>query len=243
MDKEERDKELETLDMLATGAIEDNMACLTGDAVSVKKVDNIFGYPFAGYIVPLETKRRSDVTDKTVVLVPGAFPPPIGEMIVKGQVGTIKDRETGRVLVHVLAEQVFDAAQTKTIPQNDVALKGVIARPPKYRVTPKGRAVTELFLETKNSLTGGTSYIPCICWNENACEAAKWQLGDILVLTGRMQSRDYVKRLEESTEIRTAYEVSARMIKRIEEGDKEKAAERLRQLADGSHTNHDKEKL
>lgn len=76
----------------------------------------------------------------------------------------------------------------------------------------------------RNELTGGNCYLPCICWQEQADEAAQWQQGDTVELLGRYQSRQYEKVLDAATgerEQRTAYEVSARLIRRKEEAGNE----------------------
>lgn len=75
-----------------------------------------------------------------------------------------------------------------------------------------------------DELTGGSCFLPCICWQEQADEAAQWQQGDTVELLGRYQSRQYEKVLDAATgerEQRTAYEVSVRLIRRKEEAENE----------------------
>lgn len=67
---------------------------------------------------------------------------------------------------------------------------------------------------------GKSDYIPCICWAGNARYAKNLAVGSRIELTGRIQSREYVKKLdEEQQETRVAYEVSASRIYMIEEGE------------------------
>ena len=78
--------------------------------------------------------------------------------------------------------------------------------------------------KVKNEITGGSCYLPCICWQGQADEAAQWQQGDTVELLGRYQSRQYEKVLDATTgerEQRTAYEVSVRLIRRKEEAENE----------------------
>ena len=57
---------------------------------------------------------------------------------------------------------------------------------------------------------GKSDYIPCIAWGRNAQYAARFGVGDRLKLTGRLQSREYQKLLDNGEYLaRTAYEVSA----------------------------------
>ena len=54
-----------------------------------------------------------------------------------------------------------------------------------------------------------SDYIPCIFWGKTAHAVSDCEAGQELHLMGRLQSRDYVKLLGETSEQRTAYEVSA----------------------------------
>ena len=55
-----------------------------------------------------------------------------------------------------------------------------------------------------------TDYLPCIFWGRTAREMARLTVGARITMTGRLQSRDYVKTLADGqTEQRTAYEISA----------------------------------
>lgn len=56
---------------------------------------------------------------------------------------------------------------------------------------------------------GKSDYIPCICWGRNARYASGFEVGEHVQLLGRIQSREYVKRISDTeTEKRVAYEVS-----------------------------------
>ena len=104
------------------------------------------------------------------------------------------------------------------------AVRGVIANKPTYRETPRGKRITDITVKVRNELTGGSCFLPCICWQEQADEAAQWQQGDTVELLGRYQSRQYEKVLDAATgerEQRTAYEVSVRLIRRKEEAENE----------------------
>ena len=55
-----------------------------------------------------------------------------------------------------------------------------------------------------------SDYLPCIFWGRTARQIAGLTAGARITLTGRLQSREYVKVLPEGgTERRTAYEISA----------------------------------
>ena len=65
---------------------------------------------------------------------------------------------------------------------------------------------------------GKSDYIPCICWGRNARYASNFDVGEHVRILGRIQSREYVKKLSETeTETRTAYEVSVSKLECIDE--------------------------
>ena len=54
-----------------------------------------------------------------------------------------------------------------------------------------------------------SDYIPCIAWGRNARFSSSLEVGDNLKIWGRIQSRDYQKKVDETNSItKTAYEVS-----------------------------------
>ena len=56
---------------------------------------------------------------------------------------------------------------------------------------------------------GKSDYIPCICWGRNARFAESFAIGGHIQLWGRIQSREYQKKIDENEyEKRIAYEVS-----------------------------------
>ncbi len=100
--------------------------------------------------------------------------------------------------------------------ENAVALRGVLCKPPIYRVTPMGREICDLMLAVRRRY-GRSDYLPCIAWGVSARAAADWQVGCAVRLTGRIQSRVYQK-IENGVPVeKTAYEVSVMQIEAVEE--------------------------
>ena len=94
---------------------------------------------------------------------------------------------------------------------NLIYLDGYICRPPTFRVTPLGREITDLMVVVHRNYPK-TDFIPCIAWGEGAHYASQLEVGDRVKLVGRIQSREYFKKLSpdsEERETRIAYEVSA----------------------------------
>lgn len=99
--------------------------------------------------------------------------------------------------------------------ENEIVLDGFLVKNPIYRVTPNGRQIADLMIAV-NRPFGRSDYIPCICWGGSAKWAENLEVGTEIFVQGRIQSREYIKRLsEDESEIRTAYEVSiGRMVKK-----------------------------
>lgn len=92
--------------------------------------------------------------------------------------------------------------------ENEIVLDGFLVKNPIYRVTPNGRQIADMMIAVNRPL-GRSDYIPCICWGKSAKWAENLEVGTEISIQGRIQSREYVKRLsEDESEIRTAYEVS-----------------------------------
>lgn len=93
--------------------------------------------------------------------------------------------------------------------KNLISLDGYICKPPTYRKTPLGREITDILLAV-NRPYGKSDYVPMICWGRNARFASGLEIGTKLQIEGRIQSREYQKRISDGEyETRVAYEVSA----------------------------------
>jgi primosomal replication protein N len=91
---------------------------------------------------------------------------------------------------------------------NQIYLDGFICKRPIYRTTPFGREITDMLLAV-NRPYNKSDYIPCIAWGRNARFSEKLEVGDHIKVWGRVQSRDYQKKIsDEKTISKTAFEVS-----------------------------------
>ena len=134
---------------------------------------------------------------------------------VDGQIRSFNNREpVGRRLI--LCVYALSLTTTQEPMQNEAVLTGTVCKPPVYRQTPLGRQITDLCLAVPR-LYRRTDYIPCILWGRTALAAAEYPIGTELTLTGRLQSRTYLKNLGETSETRTAYELSVSACERIAE--------------------------
>lgn len=164
------------------------------------------------FVFPLEVERLSGNVDTLPVLVPEqvlcAMDLSGGDMLeVTGQIRTYNSRAADgrRLVISVYAESLM-ACQGE--PENRVELMGTVCKPPVYRQTPLGREICDVMLAV-NRPYHRADYIPCIFWGRTAGLVSLCTVGSAVQLTGRMQSRTYMKMLDSGSELRTAYEVSA----------------------------------
>lgn len=93
--------------------------------------------------------------------------------------------------------------------ENLVELEGVIANPPVYRKNPRGKDIAYLLVANYRDRIERADYIHCVTWYENAVQCANLQTGSMVSLIGRFQSRTYIKKYEDGTELeKTTYEVA-----------------------------------
>lgn len=95
-------------------------------------------------------------------------------------------------------------------------MDGYICKKPIYRTTPFGREITDLLIAV-NRPYNKSDYIPCIAWGRNARFCENLLVGDHIKIWGRIQSREYQKKLPSGeTETKIAFEVSISKLEFIE---------------------------
>lgn len=130
-----------------------------------------------------------------------------GRIEVRGQLRSFNSRApSGRKLI--LSVYAAELETSDEGPENLVELTGALCKPPVYRRTPLGREICDVMLAVSRPYHR-TDYLPCILWGRTAQATAQLPPGAQLALTGRLQSREYVKLLPGGSETRVAYEVSA----------------------------------
>ena len=134
--------------------------------------------------------------------------------------GEEEGREPKKRKLSVFAHEIrlLEGEDAKNTEDEDtIYIEGYLTRPPVYRVTPLGREITELILMVPRNY-GKSDYIPCICWGRNARFGARFRPGEKVTVTGRIQSRDYFKQIDDKTKKRmTTCEVSVTRIRREED--------------------------
>ena len=102
---------------------------------------------------------------------------------------------------------------------NSIVLSGYICKPPVYRTTPFNREIADILIAVNRSYNK-SDYIPCIAWGRNARFAKNLAVGEKIAVAGRIQSREYQKRIsDEEIKVMTAYEVSISKLAAYENAD------------------------
>ncbi|EDS05074.1 single-strand binding family protein [[Clostridium] scindens ATCC 35704] len=204
--------------------IENNQVTIMGEVASPFTFSHeVFGEGF--YMMDVNVKRLSNSEDRIPLMISERLidvsQDYTGEFImVSGQFRSYNrhDEQKNRLVLSVFVREVsfieeeLDGAKT-----NNIFLDGYICKLPVYRKTPLGREIADLLLAV-NRPYGKSDYIPCICWGRNARFASTFEVGEHVQIMGRIQSREYIKKLTETeTEKRIAYEVSVSKLECLEE--------------------------
>lgn len=204
--------------------IENNQVTIMGEVASEFTFSHeVFGEGF--YMVEVLVKRLSNSDDRIPLMISERLIDVTqdyrGEYItVSGQFRSYNkhDEHKNHLVLSVFVREVaFVEEEEDGAKTNNIMLDGYICKAPIYRKTPLGREIVDLLLAV-NRPYGKSDYIPCICWGRNARYASHFEVGEHVQIFGRIQSREYVKKLTETeTEKRVAYEVSVSKLECVEE--------------------------
>ena len=209
---------------MADKIFENNQVSIVGEIVSDFHFSHeVYGEGF--YVVDVSVNRLSNIMDYIPVMISERLIDVEGDYIgqylaVSGQFRSFNRHEEkkNRLVLAVFAREVeFVDGPEENVKSNQIFLDGFICKEPIYRKTPLGREIADLLIAVNRSY-GKSDYIPCICWGRNARFASNFDVGGHVQVWGRIQSREYVKKLsEEETEKRVAYEVSVSKVEFLEE--------------------------
>ena len=203
---------------------ENNQVTMMGEIVSEFQFSHeVFGEGF--YMVKLAVNRLSNYSDYIPLMVSERLIDTeqdyTGQLIrVTGQFRSYNRHEEkkNRLVLSVFVRELeFLDEIDENEKTNQIFLDGYICKEPIYRKTPLGREIADVLLAVNRSY-GKSDYIPCICWGRNARFASGFTVGSHIQIVGRVQSREYVKRIsEEEVEHRIAYEISVSKVDLLEQ--------------------------
>lgn len=182
----------------------------------------IFGEGF--YMIDVKVPRLSESSDIIPLMVSERLIDVEEDykglnITVQGQFRSYNRHEErkNRLVLSVFAREIEFVDETpESSKTNQIYLDGYICKDPIYRKTPLGREIADLLLAV-NRPYGKSDYIPCICWGRNARFASNFTVGTRCEIWGRIQSREYIKKIsEEDAQKRVAYEVSVSKLELLE---------------------------
>lgn len=191
---------------------ENNKVTLSGEIISNFEFSHeCYGEGF--YTAMLSSERASGQKDIIPIMVSDRFidisKDWTGDIFhVVGEFRSYNKHENGknRLILFFFARYIEILDENRNV--NAISLDGYICKKPAYRKTPLGREITDILLAVNRSY-GKSDYIPCIAWGRNAVYASGLEVGTRLRIDGRIQSREYQKRIsDDEYETRIAYEVS-----------------------------------
>ncbi len=198
--------------------IENNQVNIIGEVVSEFKFSHeVFGEGF--YLVDVSVNRLSEMVDIIPLMISERLLDVTKDyrgmkIEVSGQFRSYNRHEDTRnklilsIFVRELQFLEDDEMPEEQSKANQIFLDGFVCKPPTYRKTPLGREIADILIAV-NRPYGKSDYIPCIAWGRNARYAAGIEVGGHLQIQGRVQSREYSKKIsDEEVEKRVAYEVS-----------------------------------
>ena len=203
---------------------DNNQVSIAGEIISdFKYSHDVFGEGF--YVLEVLVSRLSNSADIIPIMVSerlinvredykGKF------VEVSGQFRSYNRHEENknRLVLSVFAREIkITDEEDEGAKPNYIFLDGYVCKAPIYRKTPLGREIADILLAV-NRPYGKSDYIPCICWGRNARFAENFNVGGHIQVWGRIQSREYQKKVSETEfEKRIAYEVSVSKLEYLEE--------------------------
>lgn len=192
---------------------ENNSVTIIGTVKSKPEFSHeMYGEGF--YNVNLEVPRLSDISDLLPITISERLMTGVdleigNKLVVLGQLRSYNKLVDGtnKLILTIFARDVKQDDEEIKNP-NQIYLDGFICKRPIYRTTPFGREITDMLIAV-NRPYNKSDYIPSIAWGRNARYSENLNVGDRIKVWGRIQSREYQKKVNDEEVItRTAYEVS-----------------------------------
>ena len=198
-------------------AVSENLINLSGRIVSDFEFSSeVYGEKF--YTVFVSCIRKSGTEVRLPVIISERLLKPdncnSNFISVQGEIRSYDKwlKEKSRLKVYVFATYATIKDTPDEENKNSVVLTGHICRKPTYRLVDNKKEISDFIISVKRKYNK-SDYIPCVCWGRTAKYTFGLDVGTEITITGRFQSRDYIKSIDGKDVTRTTYEVSASNIK------------------------------
>lgn len=199
--------------------LKNNIVNIQGEIYTMPEYSHeVYGEEFYEFI--LKVNRLSDSFDLVPVTISNRLINDfkIGKKIgIEGQFRSYNKQvdNKSKLMLTVFVRNLVDYNEFTN--PNYIEVIGYVCKEPIYRTTPFNREICDLLIAVNRSYNK-SDYLPLIAWGRNARYSKNFKVGDKIKIVGRIQSREYVKKLsEEESVTKTAYEVSLNKIEKIEE--------------------------
>lgn len=201
--------------------LNNNIVSLSGEIIDEPKYSHeMFNEGF--YEFNLKVMRLSDAFDVIPVTVSerllGEYNLKKGDMMSgKGQFRSFNKMEDDKSRLRLTMFIREIAPYDPNVNPNQIDIVGYVCKEPIFRTTPFKREICDVLLAVNRNYNK-SDYLPCIAWGRNARFMKGLAVGDKIQASGRIQSREYEKKLENGeVEKRVAYEVSLAKVANISE--------------------------
>lgn len=200
--------------------LKNNRVTIAGEVVS----DLVFSHETYGekfYELSLKVARLSDIFD--------IIPVTISERLLMdnnigkgskiaggGQFRSYNKLEDGKskLMLTVFLRELLPYNECEN--SNTIDIVGYVCKEPVFRTTPFKREIADVLLAVNRSYNK-SDYLPCIAWGRNARFVKNFEIGDKVSVSGRIQSREYQKKIGEELITKVAYEVSLNRVEILKE--------------------------
>lgn len=193
--------------------LKNNMVYVAGEIYSMPEYSHeVYGEEFYEFI--LRVDRLSDSYDLIPITISSRLIDDfkIGKKIgVEGQFRSYNKQEDSKskLMLTVFVRNITEYKENSN--PNYIEVVGYICKEPIYRTTPFNREICDILIAVNRSYNK-SDYLPLIAWGRNARYSKNFKVGDKIKIVGRIQSREYVKKVNEENITKIAYEISLNKI-------------------------------
>lgn len=163
--------------------------------------------------------RKSGVADHILCTVSEILVNELKESKYVEVTGEIRSRnkKNGNLSVFVMVNSVREHGSYDI---NATKIHGFLCTKATIKETYSGRELSTFLVASHRNNNEQSDYIPCVAWGRDASRMANMPIGTEITLHGRLQSRKYVKTLDDADLLtREVHEVSVRRIDEKEDTD------------------------